>query len=139
MPDYRTGGVKDLHYSDTGSTGSWTVVNGELQSAEGLPPELIEQETPNSSYQSGESWQPTFIFTDHQDFDTLHAFAVGNNRAKKFFAIEFYDGTIYKTNRAVYPKVKDNPKVQRGEGDSTWQVGFHLDDDQAMVKIASLT
>ena len=136
MPaDYNPAGLKAVHYSDDGTDDSWTKINGEVVEAENLPETGIDQETTNSSYQSGVSINPTVRYSDHQDKATIKAL----NRTPKFFALEYFDGTIHKTEEAVYPKVLNVPKPRRADGDSLWQLSFMLDSDSGYEEIDSLT
>lgn len=139
MADFRTGGLKAVHYSDTGASSTWTKITGDIAEADGLDVAVIEQQITNSVYQSGGTYAPSVRFTDHTDKATLTALALGNNRAKKFFAFEYFDGTIYKTTEAVYPRVRDLPKALRNEGDALWELAITLDADEPITKIASLT
>lgn len=139
MADVRPGGVKAVHYSTTGAGGSWTQINGEIESVDGMGPEVIEQAHTSGNYQSGETSAPSFLFLDFTDYDTLRALAVGGSRAKRFFAVEYFDGTIYKTSVAVYPKVVLTPKGARDEGDSGWTLSWNHSADTMLTKISSLS
>jgi len=141
MPqDIRPGGLKAVHYSDTGAVGSWTKIISDLtKNTEKLTPDAIKTDLTNSSVQSGRSWNPTLHFDDFQDKATLEGFAIGASRAKKFFALEFYDGTILKSAQAIYPIVNDNLMANRSDGDNEWTLEIALDDDLCFTKIASLT
>lgn len=136
MPaDYKPAGLKAVHYSDNDALDSYTKINGEVVEAEGLPETGIDQETTNSSYQSGVSINPTIRYSDHQDKATLKAL----NRTPKFVALEFYDGTFLKTPEAVYLKVLDVPKPRRADGDSLWQLSYMLDSDAGYTDATTLT
>ena len=136
MPaDYKPAGLKAVHYSDAAAIDTWTKINGEVVEAENLPETGIDQETTNSSYQSGVSVNPTIRYADHQDKATIKAL----NRTPKYFALEYYDGTIQRTEAAVYPKVLNVAKPRRADGDSLWQLSFVLDSDAGYVDVASLT
>jgi len=138
--DIRTGGLKAIHYSDTGLVGSWTQVAGDLtKNTEKLSPDAIKTDLTNGSVQSGRSWNPTFHFDDFTDKVTIEGFAIGANRAQKYWAMEFFDGTIYASTKPVYPIVNDNLNAARSDGDNEWTIEIVLDDDKCFTKIASLT
>lgn len=132
--DFKPAGLKAVHRSATGAGGAWTKITGDVIEAENLPETGIDQETTNSSYQSGVSIAPTIRFSDHTDKATVKAL----NRTRTFFALEYFDGTIHKTTEAVYPKVLNVPKPRRADGDSLWQLSFALDSDAGYTEIASL-
>lgn len=136
---FNTGGVKAVHESDDGTVGSWTQITGDVTRVDGLEVEPINQEHTAGDYQSGDSHNPTFYFNDDTDYSSTRADAVGANRTKKFYAIEFFDGRILKTKVAVYPKVMQVPKAQRSEGDSEWGLSWNHQADEMLEDIASLT
>lgn len=136
---FNTGGVKAVHYSNDGTTGSWTQISGDVTRVDGLEVEPINQEHTAGDYQSGDSHNPTFYFNDDSDYSTVRGFAVGASRAKKYIAIEFFDGRILKTKVGVYLKVMQVPKAQRSEGDSEWGLSYNHQADEMLEDIASLT
>lgn len=137
--EFNPGGVKAVHHSATAAADSWTQISGPVAAAENLEEALIEQITTNSAYQSGGSINPTITFVDHDDKATIRGFAVGNSRAAKYFAIEFFNGKIYRTSQAVFPMVQEAPKGARSEGDSGWKLSLKLDDDAPYTAVSSLT
>lgn len=133
------GGVKAVHHSNDGETDSWTEIEGDVTRVDGLEPEPINQEHTSGDYQSGDTSAPTFYFNDHADYDTLRDKAVGSNRERTYFAIEFFDGRILKTKQAPYPKCWLVPKPQRSEGDSEWALSWNESADEMFEEISSLT
>lgn len=137
--EFRPGGLKAVHYSATAAVDSWTQITGDPIEAEGLEEAYILQQKTDGNYQSGATLNPRVRFSDWDDYATVRAFGVGNARAKKFFAFEYFDGTILRNTEAQYPMARRMPKARRADGDSLWEVGFDLDSDTPYTEVAALT
>jgi len=137
--EFRPAGLKAVHHSDSAAVDSWTVITGDPIEAEGLEEAFILQQKTDGNYQSGASLNPRVRFSDWDDFATLRGFAVGNSRAKKYFAFEYFDGTILRNTDPQYPMVRRMPKARRADGDSLWEMGFDLDADTPYTEVAALT
>lgn len=136
--DIRTGGLEAVHHSADDTAGSYTELPGDVTRADSLPAEAITQEHTSGDYQSGDTHAPTIYFNDHDGYSTMRNLAVGANRAKTYFILEFKDGTLLKTKVPVYPKVTLQPKPQRSEGDSEWALSWNESDDEILEKIANM-
>lgn len=136
--DIRTGGLVAVHHSADDSAGSYNELPGEVTRADNLPAEAVTQEHTSGDYQSGDTHAPEIFFNDHDGYTTMRNLAVGSNRAKTYFILEFKDGTLLKTKTPVYPKARLVPKPQRSEGDSEWALSWNESDDEMLTKIASM-
>lgn len=138
MPEFRTGGLETVYHSPDDTAGSYTAIAGEITRADALPIEAITQETTSGDYQSGDTSAPTIYFNDHDDYSTLRNLAVGANRARTYFILEFKDGTLLKVSEAVYPKCWLEPKPVRADGDSEWALSWNESADTMLESITSL-
>lgn len=139
MPSYRSAGVRDIHYSTTGATGTWTAVGqeGDIKSDGGFNPSLITNELTNSKSYSGREWSPKFEILDWDNFATVDTLA--RDRSRRFFAFRMWDGTIYRTSVAIPCLVHENPTANRRDGDNGWILELNLAHTRGLETIASLT
>lgn len=137
---FKQNGIVGLHRSDTGAAGSWTKICDEVRiTSTNLDPQEILNELATSKSQSGSEWEPEFHIDDQSDFDACENLAVGANREKQFLAIEFVDGTIYKTREACFIRVLPTMNADRRTGDAHWILKWSLADTRPVEEIASLT
>lgn len=133
MATYQTGGVKALHYNELNEPSGWNLI-AEVIEVENLPEVGIDQQTTNSSYQSGVKLNPAFRFSNFSEFEKMKNLT----RERLYFAVEYFDGNILQTSEPCYPKILRIPKARVADGDSLWQLTFELDADQGYIELYNL-